>query len=84
MLVGGEVCNKYIILTNSHDGSSSIIAGLTTTRIVCNNTLQAALGDLSNKVSIQHRSGAKDRLAEAHKVMNIASAYMTEVEQIFN
>jgi phage/plasmid-like protein (TIGR03299 family) len=84
MLVGGEVCNKYIILTNSHDGSSSIIAGLTTTRIVCNNTLQAALGNLSNKVSIQHRSGAKDRLAEAHKVMNIASAYMTEVEQIFN
>lgn len=84
MLVGGEVCNKYIILTNSHDGSSSIIAGLTTTRVVCNNTLQAALSDLSNKVSIQHRSGAKDKLAEAHKVMQIASSYMNEVEQLFN
>jgi phage/plasmid-like protein (TIGR03299 family) len=84
MLVGGEVCEKYIVLTNSHDGSSSIIAGLTTTRVVCNNTLQAALGNMSNKVSIQHRSGAKDKLAEAHKVMNIASSYMTEVEQIFN
>ena len=84
MLVGGEVCEKYIVLTNSHDGSSSIIAGLTTTRVVCNNTLQAALGDMSNKVSIQHRSGAKDKLAEAHKVMNIASIYMNEVEQIFN
>jgi phage/plasmid-like protein (TIGR03299 family) len=84
MLVGGEVCNKYIILTNSHNGTSSIIAGLTSVRVVCNNTLQAALGDLSNKVSIQHRAGAKDRLAEAHKVMNIASAYMNEVEDIFN
>jgi phage/plasmid-like protein (TIGR03299 family) len=84
MLVGGEVCEKYIVLTNSHDGSSSIIAGLTTTRVVCNNTLQAALGNMSNKVSIQHRSGAKDKLAEAHKVMNIASSYMNEVEQIFN
>jgi phage/plasmid-like protein (TIGR03299 family) len=84
MLVGGEVCKKYIVLTNSHDGSSSIIAGLTTTRVVCNNTLQAALGNMSNKVSIQHRSGAKDKLAEAHKVMNIASSYMAEVEQIFN
>lgn len=84
MLVGGEPCNKYIILTNSHDGTSSIIAGFTTVRIVCNNTLQAALHGLENKVSIQHRSGAKERLTEAYKVMNIASKYMGEVEQVFN
>lgn len=84
MLVNGEVCNKYIILTSSHDGTSGIIAGLTTVRIVCNNTLQAALSDLSNKVSIRHYSGAKDRLSEAYKVMGIASAYMKEVETIFN
>lgn len=84
MLVNGEPCEKYIILTNSHDGSSSIIAGFTTIRIVCNNTLQAALKGLSNKVSIQHRGGAKEKLAEAYKVMNIASSYMNEVESIFN
>jgi phage/plasmid-like protein (TIGR03299 family) len=84
MLVAGEPCNKYIILTNSHDGTSSIIAGFTTVRIVCNNTLQAALHGLENKVSIQHRSGAKERLTEAYKVMNIASKYMGEVEQVFN
>jgi phage/plasmid-like protein (TIGR03299 family) len=84
MLVGGEPCNKYIILTNSHDGTSSIVAGLTTVRVVCNNTLQAALKGLSNKVLIEHRTGAKERLSEAYKVMNIASKYMTEVEEVFN
>lgn len=84
MLVGGEPCNKYIILTNSHDGTSSIIAGFTTVRIVCNNTLQAALKNLNNKVLIEHRIGAKDRLSEAYKVMNIASKYMGEVEGVFN
>jgi phage/plasmid-like protein (TIGR03299 family) len=84
MLVAGEPCNKYIILTNSHDGTSSIIAGFTTVRIVCNNTLQAAFKDLTNKVLIQHRTGAKDRLGEAYKVMNIASKYMTEVNEVFN
>jgi phage/plasmid-like protein (TIGR03299 family) len=84
MLVNGEVCEKYIVLTNSHNGSSSIIAGLTTIRVVCNNTLQASLRDLSNKVSIQHRAGAKNKLAEAYRVMGIASEYMTEVEEIFN
>jgi phage/plasmid-like protein (TIGR03299 family) len=84
MLVNGEACNKYIILTNSHNGSSSIIAGFTTVRIVCNNTLQAALRDINNKVSIQHRTNAKEKLAEAYKVMNIASRYMNEVSDIFN
>lgn len=84
MLVAGEPCNKYIILTNSHDGSSSIIAGFTSVRIVCSNTLQAALSGLQNKVSIQHKLGAKERLEEAHKVMNICSMYMTEVNEVFN
>jgi phage/plasmid-like protein (TIGR03299 family) len=84
MLVAGEECNKYIILTNSHDGTSSIIAGFTSVRVVCNNTLQAALKDLTNKVLIQHRIGAKERLAEAYKVMNIGSKYMNEVQEVFN
>ncbi len=84
MLVNGEPCSKYIVLTNSHNGSSSIIAGFTSVRVVCSNTLAAALNGLSNKVSIQHRLGAKDRLAEAYKVMGIASMYMTEVSEIFN
>jgi phage/plasmid-like protein (TIGR03299 family) len=84
LLVAGEPCNKYIMLTNSHDGSSSIIAGFTNIRIVCNNTLQAALRGLSNKVSIPHRMGAKERLAEAYKVMNIHSKYTDEVSLYFN
>lgn len=84
LLVGGEPCNKYIILTNSHDGTSSIIAGFTVVRVVCNNTLQAALKGLSNKVTIEHRSGAKEKLNEAYKVMNISSKYMQEVGDIFN
>jgi len=84
MLVGGEPCSKYIILTNSHDGTSSIIAGFSTVRIVCNNTLQAALSGLTNRVMISHRIGAKEKLQEAYKVMSIASKYMTDVNDIFN
>jgi phage/plasmid-like protein (TIGR03299 family) len=84
LVVKGEPIEKYIILTNSHDGSSSIIAGFTNVRVVCNNTLQAALHNLDNKVSIKHISGAKDRLAEAHRVMGIASKYMDSVQEIFD
>ena len=84
MLVADEPCNKYIILTNSHDGTSSIIAGFSTIRVVCNNTLQAAMSNLSNRVMISHRIGAKEKLQEAYKVMNIASKYMNEVSDVFN
>jgi hypothetical protein len=53
-------------------------------RIVCNNTLQAALSSLSNKVSISHISGAKDSIKEASKVMGIQSKYNQEIGDIFN
>lgn len=84
MLVHGEKVEKYIILTNSHDGSTTIIAGFTAIRVVCNNTLQAALKNLDNKVSISHTASAESRLKEASRVMGIASRYMTEVNTIFD
>ena len=82
--IQGDKIEKYIVLTNSHDGTSSVVAGLTNIRVVCNNTLQAALSGLENKVSIKHTNGAQDRLKEAHRVMGIASKYTKQVEEIFN
>jgi phage/plasmid-like protein (TIGR03299 family) len=82
--IAGDKIEKYIMLTNSHNGSSSVIAGMTNIRVVCNNTLQAALNGLENKVSIGHISGAKDKLKEAYKVMNISSKYSSQVQEMFN
>jgi phage/plasmid-like protein (TIGR03299 family) len=82
--IGGEDINKYLLLTNSHDGTSSLLVGLTHTRVVCNNTLQAALKDMTNRVSIDHVSGAKDKIKEASRVMGLASKYSAEVSEIFN
>jgi phage/plasmid-like protein (TIGR03299 family) len=84
MLVKGEAIEKYVLLVNSHDGTSSLIAALTNVRVVCNNTLQAAMRNLENKVSISHIAGAKDRLKEATRVMGIASKYNNYVAEIFN
>lgn len=83
MLVRGERVEKYIMLTNSHDGTSTIIAGFTPIRVVCNNTLTAALKNLDNKVSISHTASAESRLKEASRVMGIASRYMDEVNTTF-
>ena len=83
MLVHGEKVEKYIILTNSHDGTSTVIAGFSSIRVVCNNTLQAALKGLDNRVSISHTALVDSKLRQASKVMGIASKYMDEVNKIF-
>jgi len=82
--VGGESVNQYLLLHNSHDGSSSVVAGLTSVRVVCNNTLQAALKNLENKVCISHTNKASDRLREAVRVMGIATKYSDQVQEMFN
>jgi phage/plasmid-like protein (TIGR03299 family) len=81
---GDDVTEKYIFLTTSHDGSGSITAAFTPVRIVCQNTLNASLRNMSNVVRIRHTSGAKQRLENAHKVMGLANEFSNQLEDIFN
>ncbi|MDB5230783.1 MAG: hypothetical protein JWN76_1588 [Chitinophagaceae bacterium] len=79
-----DLVEQYLFLTTSHDGYGSITAAFTPVRIVCNNTLNAAMHSYSNAVKIRHTANAKERLEQAHKVMGIASRLSIELEQIFN
>lgn len=84
ILVHGEPVENYLLLTQGHDGKSSIQVGFTSIRVVCNNTLNAALSKIDNKVSIMHFKNAKEKLAAASKVMGMAHAYQKELDSIFN
>ncbi|WP_369764924.1 DUF932 domain-containing protein [Flavobacterium sp. WC2429] len=79
-----DLIEKYLFLTTSHDGSGSITAAFTPIRIVCANTLNAALRNQSNTVRIRHTSNAKQRLEQAHKVMGISDILSVQMEGIFN
>lgn len=79
-----DLIEKYIFLTTSHDGSGSITAAFTPVRIVCANTLNAAMKNMTNVIKIRHTSNAKDRLRTAHKVMGIANRFSDEVGEVFN
>ena len=81
---GDDVTEKYIFLTTSHDGSGSITAAFTPVRIVCQNTLNAALRSATNVVRIRHTAGAKERLEQAHRVMGLADTLSLQLEGIFN
>jgi len=79
-----DLIEQYLFLTTSHDGFGSITAAFTPVRIVCANTLHAALRSHSNAIKIRHTVNAKERLDQAHRVMGISNKLSTELETIFN
>lgn len=79
-----DLVEKYIFLTTSHDGMGSITAAFTPVRIVCNNTLNAAMKNHTNCVKIRHTASASERLKQAHKLMGISNALADELEGLFN
>ena len=83
-VAGIDTMENYVFLTTSHDGSGAIVAGYTSVRIVCNNTLNAALKGVKNKISIRHTVNAKARLNEAHRVMNMVNTSIPAISDTFN
>ncbi len=79
-----DLIEQYLFLTSSHDGSGAIQVAFTPIRIVCNNTLNFALQNCTNKLTIRHTETAKDRLAQAHKVMGIVHKVSDELALAFN
>lgn len=79
-----DMIEKYIFFTTSHDGTGSIIAAFTPTRVVCNNTLNLALGNMSHTVKIRHTANAKERLTQAHKVMGLSNTLSIQLDTLFN
>lgn len=79
-----DLIEKYLFFTTSHDGFGSITAAFTPIRIVCNNTLNAALKNHTNSVKIRHTVNAQERLKLAHQVLGISNKLSEQLEGIFN
>lgn len=61
-----DVTEKFLLLHNSHDGSSSLRVHFTPIRVVCQNTLTIAEWNGRGKgVSIRHRGNLDSRIQEA-------------------
>lgn len=72
LIIGGsDEVNQYLLIANSHDGTLAITAMKTNIRVVCNNTLSAALSGAKGAHKIRHTRNAQDRLKEALAVMGM-------------
>ncbi len=53
-VVDGDTVKPYLLLGTSYDGTMATVAKFTTIRVVCNNTITAAVADQSAAVRVLH------------------------------
>lgn len=75
----GEV-RPYLLVANGHDGGMALRALITPIRVVCANTLSAALGSHKAEIRIRHTSGLESRVAEAQRALGLTFEYLDEFE----
>ena len=79
----GDDMEKYILFTTSHDGSGSIQACFTDIRVVCNNTLNAALKNCTNMMRFKHTKNVSSAMERGAALMMQSLHYSQAAQDIF-
>ena len=82
--VGGDPVRPYVLLMNSHDGSTAVIAATTPVRVVCMNTLNWGLQRAQQRFSIRHTEQISRRVHEARRVLDLSIDYYEQFTAIGN
>lgn len=80
-----DVVDKFLLLANSHDGSSAVTVRFTPIRVVCQNTLNYAMKRSSGVVSVRHTRNIERNLAKAQaaKLKRIVDKVFADAETLF-
>ncbi|WP_394847363.1 DUF932 domain-containing protein [Pendulispora brunnea] len=69
-----DIVRRFLILAHAHDGTLATNLGYTPTRVVCQNTLSAALhSKTSTLLRVRHTRRMKQALAQVRDIMNLAN-----------
>lgn len=75
-IIAGNEIAPYMVVMNSHDGSSGIKVAITPIRVVCQNTLNLALDSAKRIRTTKHTENVMSRVHEARETLLLAEAYM--------
>jgi phage/plasmid-like protein (TIGR03299 family) len=80
--VAGDTISTYFLLTNTHDGSGALKCITTPVRVVCQNTLNFAIGGAKRTFSVRHTTSYEEQLSTARTVLGITRSYYTSFVQL--
>lgn len=81
MMVGGEdPVDLYLVAMNSHDGTSNFRLVVTPVRVVCANTIRAAVQNAKSSFSVRHTGSSKLVIQEAREALDLTFAYTAEFQ----
>lgn len=83
-IMPGDSVAKFLLLSNSHDGTSAVRCGYTPIRVVCNNTLTIAHSDRAAALlRIRHTASMRDGLSKAQELIEAADTAFEETADLF-
>ena len=75
LIKGDDVVEKFVLLSNSHDGTLAVRVGFTPIRVVCNNTLSMAVNSKASQLlRVKHTKNVVQNLENIQEIMNMADA----------
>lgn len=79
----GDKVDPYMVFTNTHDGSGAVRVCMTPVRVVCNNTLNAAMRGAKRVWSARHTGSVTNKLDDARETLQFANQYLQETKNTF-
>lgn len=75
VIVKGDEVEKFVLLSNGHDGTMAVRVGFTPIRVVCANTLAMAHGDKASKLlRVRHTKNVVQNIEAIREIVNLADA----------
>ena len=84
IFVGDDVIDNYLVFTTSHDGSTGVRILFTPIRVICENTLNAAIKSSDSYITFRHTESVHGKLDVAHEILGICNVKMKALEELYN
>jgi len=80
---GYDTIENYLVVSLSHDGSSSVSIFLTPIRVVCANTLALAKTSTKFKINLRHTMNVHEKIEDAGNILSISKTITEETQELY-